>query len=57
MNAWNSYVIFSVSFSLTIVYLTFAPIKAPRPEHFWPVSLRGSTRVHYYLSFLFAIIW
>ena len=29
-NAWNSYVIFlPLKFSLTIVYLTFAPIKAP----------------------------
>ena len=33
-NAWNSYVIFSLSFSLTIVYLAFAPIRAPRLEHF-----------------------
>ena len=53
-NTWNSEHLrrfFPLKFSLTIVYLTFAPIKAPRPEYFRPGSLRGSTRVHYHLSF------
>ena len=40
-NAWNSYVIFSLKFSLTIVYLTFAPIKAPRPETLLARVARG----------------
>ena len=42
-----------LKFSLTIVYLVFAPIRAPRPEHFFqPGALGGSTRGHYYLFVL-----
>ena len=41
-NAWNSYVIFlPVIFSLTVVYLAFAPIRAPQPEHFSARVTRG----------------
>ena len=43
-NAWNSYAIFlPLNFSLTIVYLAFAPIRAPRPEHF---LARGTQGLH-----------
>jgi hypothetical protein len=33
LNARNSYVTFPLSFSLTIVYLAYAPIRTPRPEN------------------------
>ena len=41
-NAWNSYVVFlPLKFSLTIIYLAFAPIRAPQPEHFSAQVARG----------------
>jgi len=45
---------FPLSFSLTIIYLTHAPIRAPDPNVF---RLGGSTRGHYYLSVLFTVVW
>ena len=42
LNAWNNYVIFPLNFSLTIVYLAYAPIKAPRPEHFFGLGRSGA---------------
>ena len=41
-NDWNGYVIFlPLKYSLTIVYLAFAPIRAPRPKHFSTRVARG----------------
>ena len=42
-NAWNNYVVsLPLTFSLTNVYLAYAPIKAPRPEHFFGPGRSGA---------------
>ena len=53
-NTWNIEQLrrfFPKKFGLTVFSFNVRTYRAPRPEHFWPGSFRGSMVVWYHLSF------